>query len=75
MHEGGSFPTFRLIWPDQSEYAISKRGPCYMGEISYFVTQALKIRMDYSNNNLRVSNIRVSKRTLIYNVCSKSALT
>ena len=27
------------------------------------------------NNNLRVSNIRVSSRTLIYNVCPKSALT
>src|SRR6218665_1055311 len=27
------------------------------------------------NNNLRVSNIRVSNRTLIYNVCPKSALT
>ena len=27
------------------------------------------------NNNLRVSNIRVSNRTLIYNVCFKSALT
>jgi len=27
------------------------------------------------HNNLRVSNIRVSKRALIYNVCSKSALT
>ena len=28
-----------------------------------------------NNNNLRVSNIRVSNRTLIYNVCPKSALT
>ena len=27
------------------------------------------------NNNLRASNIRVSNRTLIYNVCPKSALT
>jgi len=27
------------------------------------------------NNNLRVSNIRVSNRNLIYNVCPKSALT
>ena len=27
------------------------------------------------NMNLRVSNIRVSNRTLIYNVCPKSALT
>jgi len=26
-------------------------------------------------NNLHVSNIRVSNRTLIYNVCPKSALT
>src|SRR6218665_2744407 len=31
LHEGGSFHTFRLIRPDQSEYAISKRGPHYMG--------------------------------------------
>jgi len=28
-----------------------------------------------NNGNLRVSNIRVSNRTLIYNVCPKSALT
>src|SRR6218665_879282 len=28
-----------------------------------------------NNNDLRVSNIRVSNRTLIYNVCPKSALT
>ena len=28
-----------------------------------------------NNNNFRVSNIRVSNRTLIYNVCPKSALT
>ena len=28
---GGSFHTFRLIRPDQSEYAIWKRGPHYMG--------------------------------------------
>src|SRR6218665_2388091 len=27
LHEVGSFHTFRLIQPDQSEYAISKRGP------------------------------------------------
>ena len=27
-----------------------------------------------NNNNLRVSNIMVSNRTLIYNVCPKSAL-
>jgi len=27
-----------------------------------------------NNNNLRVSNIRVSNRTLIYNVCPKSGL-
>ena len=30
---------------------------------------------DRHNNNLRVSNIRVSNRTLIYNLCPKSALT
>src|SRR6218665_2621174 len=29
---GGSFHTFRLIRPDRSEYAISKRGPHYMGD-------------------------------------------
>src|SRR6218665_2598986 len=28
---GGSFHMFRLIRPSQSEYAISKRGPHYMG--------------------------------------------
>src|SRR6218665_2554074 len=28
----GSFHTFRLIRLDQSEYAISKRGPHYMGD-------------------------------------------
>ena len=28
-----------------------------------------------NNNNFRVSNIRVSSRTLIYNVCSEAALT
>src|SRR6218665_643681 len=27
------------------------------------------------NNNFRVSNIRVSNRTLIYNVCPEAALT
>src|SRR6218665_637919 len=27
LHEVGSFHKFRLIQPDQSEYAISKRGP------------------------------------------------
>src|SRR6218665_515921 len=27
---GGSFHTFRLIRPDQSAYAISKRGPHYI---------------------------------------------
>jgi len=32
LHEGGSFHTFRLIRPNQSEYAILKRGPHYMGE-------------------------------------------
>jgi len=31
LHEGGSLHTFRLIRPDQSKYAISKRGPHYMG--------------------------------------------
>src|SRR6218665_2151534 len=29
---GGSFHTFRLIPPDQSEYDISKGGPQYMGD-------------------------------------------
>src|SRR6218665_3303226 len=28
-----------------------------------------------NNNNFRVSNIRVSNRTLIYNVCPEAALT
>jgi len=28
-----------------------------------------------NNNNLRVSDIRLSNRTMIYNVCPKSALT
>src|SRR6218665_828396 len=28
-----------------------------------------------NNNNFRVSNIRVSNRTLIYNVCPETALT
>ena len=32
-------------------------------------------QVNNNNNNLRVSNIRVSNRTLIYNVCPKSALT
>ena len=32
--------TFRLIRPDQSEYAISKRRPHYNGGIGYFVTPA-----------------------------------
>src|SRR6218665_758045 len=31
LHDGGPFHMFRLIRPDQSEYAISKRGPHYMG--------------------------------------------
>jgi len=30
---------------------------------------------DDDNNNFRVSNIRVSNRTLIYNVCPEAALT
>src|SRR6218665_29502 len=30
--ERGSFHTFRLIRPDQSEYAMSKGGPHYMGD-------------------------------------------
>src|SRR6218665_2908587 len=36
---GGSCHTFIYIyiWPNQSEYAISKRGPHYMG-LGYFVT-------------------------------------
>ena len=34
-----------------------------------------KLIYNDNNNNLRVSNIRVSNRTLIYNVCPKSALT
>jgi len=41
LHEGGWFHTFRLIRPDQSEYAVSKRGPHYMGGIGYFVTPVL----------------------------------
>ena len=35
----------------------------------------LVVRFTCYNNNLPVSNIRVSNRTLIYNVCPKSALT
>ena len=31
LHKRGSFHTFRLIRPEQSEYAISKGGPHYMG--------------------------------------------
>ena len=31
LHDGRSFHTFRLIRPDQSQYAISKRGPHYIG--------------------------------------------
>ena len=31
--------------------------------------------IDLNNNNFRVSNIRVSNRTLIYNVCPEAALT
>src|SRR6218665_126651 len=36
---GGSFHTFRLIRPDQSEYVISKREPHFMGD-RLFVTPA-----------------------------------
>jgi len=53
-----------------------------MKSISVFSTKIVagtkKIGADTTttnNNNLRVSNIRVSNRTLIYNVCPKSALT
>ena len=39
------------------------------------VSKCLVFTTTTNNNNLRVSNIRVSNRTLIYNVCPKSALT
>jgi len=32
LNEGGSLHTFRMIRPDQSEYAISKMGPHCMGD-------------------------------------------
>src|SRR6218665_3000719 len=41
LHEGGSFHTFRLIRPDQYEYAISKRGPHYTGDMLFRVTDRL----------------------------------
>src|SRR6218665_112970 len=34
-----------------------------------------KANNNNNNNNFRVSNIRVSNRTLIYNVCPEAALT
>src|SRR6218665_592758 len=42
---GGSFHTFRLIRPDQSEYTISKRGPHYMGDRLIRDTGALASRL------------------------------
>ena len=36
---------------------------------------SLFVSLSLTNNNFRVSNIRVSNRTLIYNVCPEAALT
>jgi len=43
--------------------------------INQIDTEIFKATFTNNNNNIRVSNIRVSNRTLIYNVCPKSALT
>ena len=42
---------------------------------SRFLLHVRPLSSSANNNNLRVSDIRLSNRTLIYNVCPKSALT
>ena len=56
---GGSFHTFRLIRPDQSEYAISKKGPHFMGD-RLFVTPA-----DGSSIGLQVDDRQTVTRSKI----------
>ena len=41
----------------------------------FILTTFVNVSNNNNNNNFRVSNIRVSNRTLIYNVCPEAALT